>query len=541
VTSTHGRWRDHRERTGGMTWRPYPTPGSVIPFDAADASTWRSVASVWGGDVHMDSRTRSDALYLQDEIPLGTRWTFTPGVRAGRWSGNIRPFCGTPLVLPGCRFFEAVRATAWDPRIGVAWDVTGHADMAAKAHVGRYHQALHSLFFDRVRGANVYGNQRLYYTAPVLSSSTTTFTASQRDATGSGFSTEFSESIANTSGPVERYRQPYVDQALVALEKSFGRGWKAEVAWVRRRNGDVVGLRDRNLATNYSPISDVHVEHRFVRGGVLDPKGNRLVLPAVYVPNYAIQDALRELQGRRQFPATIFGYDTADVWRMTWEPDVVLTTIPEARRSYDHISVMVRAVKPRWRGEGSLTAARLKGNIAGVNGYGTSGTRFSAGPFVNPNEAVNGFGYLPNSSELEGKAWFIARLPHSLSGGLVYTHALGERFAPTFEMNGQYTFFDAAGAAFPTALFESQYGQTMLTEPRGARHYASRAMLDAHLEWTARHATVTLDLFNTLGENALVSVKTELEYQAPSDPSTWFGAPRLRVAPRTLRVGIRVD
>ena len=542
VTATRGRWRDDRVRNGGLTWRPYPTSDATLPFDPADVTTWRSVASVWGGDIHSDGRVASDAVFLEDRLAIGSRLTVSSGMRFGRWRGRVLPYCGAPAVLPGCRDFEAVRATAWDPRIGLAWDVTGRGDFAAKAHWGRYHQGMHSLYFDRAQGANVYADERLYYLAPTLTSSTQTFTAEERDAAGSAFRGEFTESRRNIAGRVEGYRQPFVDQTMLAIERSFAGTWKAEVMYAHRRNGDIVGLRDRNLSTNYLVVRDVHVEHRFVRGRVLDPAGNRLVLPEVYVPNFAVRDFLLALWQQRQFPATIFGIDTAEVLRSTWSPDVVLTTIPEARRSYDQLSVMVRTVQRGWRAEASLVAARLEGNVPGMTGHGSTGTRFSAGAFVNPNEGINGFGRLPGSSALEAKGWVIASLPFSLAGGLTYTHTLGERFAPTYTMNGEYAFFDDAGDMLPRALFEHSFGQPILIEARGARHYASRAILDAHIEWRApRQAVITFDLYNVLGEDALVAVNTDIAFQSPAEPSTWFGAPRLRVAPRTLRIGVRFE
>src|SRR5262249_38901959 len=150
--------------------------------------------------------------------------------------------------------FEAVHADAVDPRIGIVWDATGRGDLAFKAHWGRYHQEMFTLFFDRADGANGYTNHRFYYTAPALTDPRTTFTAAQRDSlTGTGgFSTFYNEDILDESGRVQRYRQPYVDQTVLGVEKTLGPAWKVELLYTHRRNGDIVGLLDRNLAQNYS-------------------------------------------------------------------------------------------------------------------------------------------------------------------------------------------------------------------------------------------------------------------------------------------------
>jgi hypothetical protein len=394
-----------------------------------------------------------------------------------------------------------------------------------------------------VEGANAYANQRFYYSAPPLTSSRTTYTPAQRDAPGSGFSTfGFSESILDASGRVDGYRQPYVDQAVLAIEKSFGSRWKAELTYTSRRNGDIVGLVDRNLATNYTPLRAVRVDNRYVRGVIVDADGNELVLPEVFVANTALQGYLAELNSLRRFPAKLFGYDTGYIRKLAWKPDVVLSAIPAARRRYDQVTLVLRTDQPTWRVEGSLTGARLKGNVPGVTGYGTTATRFSAGPFVNPNEGINGDGYLPDALQMEGKVWLTARLPHAWQGGLLYTHTLGERFAPSFTIEGRYAYTDSALAVIPDELFRHSFGQSVFVEPRGSRHYASHAVVDTHLEWRSpRRLVLTFDLFNVTAEDELVEIKTALEDQNRSDATTLFGAPRRRVAPRTLRVGMRID
>jgi hypothetical protein len=48
-------------------------------------------------------------------------------------------------------------------------------------------------------------------------------------------------------------------------------------------------------------------------------------------------------------------------------------------------------------------------------------------------------------------------------------------------------------------------------------------------------------VFNAFGSDALVEVNTNIGDSDPSDRTSVYGAPRLRVAPRTLRVGLRVE
>lgn len=538
--ATRGRWREEITRNGGMTWRPYSN--NAASFDPFDPSTWLEVGSEWGGEVRINSDNTSDALYLQDKFTLGSRLTVEPGIRYGQWAGYIRPYCATPGGA-GCYRFEAVHAEGIDPRFGIAWDITGHGTFAAKAHWGRYHQGMFALFFDRVTGANVYSDLLYFYQGPDVTNPRQTYTPAQRDAFGSGFAAPELR-IRSTAGPVDGYKQPYVDQSMFALEKSFGRSWKTELSYTHRRNGDIVGLVDRNRWKNWMAVHDVEVHHRLVRGTILDAKGNRVVLPYLYVSNRALKAALALENFNNRYPSNIAGIDTSFIRKSTWDPDVMLTTIPQAKREFEQVTATVRSFYPTWRAEGSFTAARLRGNTAGVTGYGTTSTQFTAGQFVNPNEGINADGLLPGALQLEAKVWATKRIIRSLEGGLVFTHILGETFTPALEILGRYQFVRAGQVlALPTDLFSDSYGQLVMLEKRGNRHFASRDIVDAHLEWRTPKAgaVITFDVFNVLGQNALVDLNTTITDNSAFDPTEKYGAARRRMSPRSLRIGLRVD
>ena len=545
---TLGAWRDRRTRNGGLTWRPYANESD---FSGYDVSTWNTVASDWGGELRLRSRTASTAAFVQDEITIAGRVTVSPGVRVSRWSGALNPCADSPTGERCGSSFAAVSAVGVDPRVGVAWDITGHNTFALKAHWGRYHQGMYSLFFDRAAGADAYTNRRFYYYAPPLSSPTATFTLRERDRTSpaSGFSPFFDETILDESGAVRGYRQPYVDQTVLSLEKSFGPHWKVELVGVARRNGDIVGLIDRNLATNYTALRDIKVDHRLAFGVVLDAHGEPLVLDRMYVSNRDLIDAIITLNANLlpgQPPRTFAGYGLADTVGLTFDPQLELSVIDAARRHYRQLTTTVTAFFPGWRAEGSVTAAQLVGNVAGVTGHGVVGDAFTAGPFVRPNEAINFDGPLPDATEFEAKLWLTARLPFRFEGGLLFTHILGERLTPSFIIEGRYSFTDSAYTLAPTELTRRVIGQQILVEPRGSRHYASRSILDLHLERalpmrSAAHVVLSADLFNALGSRALIRVKTDIDDQAAGEPRSQLGAPRQRVAPRSLRLGVRIQ
>ncbi len=166
-----------------------------------------------GGELRLRSCTASTAAFVQDEITIAERVMLSPGVRVSRWSGALNPCADSPTGERCGSRFAAVSAVGVDPRVGVAWDITGHNTFALKAHWGRYHQGMYSLFFDRAAGADASTPTGgfFYYYAPPLSSPT----RPSRSANATGRHRRrasppfFDETILDESG--RGYRQPYVD------------------------------------------------------------------------------------------------------------------------------------------------------------------------------------------------------------------------------------------------------------------------------------------------------------------------------------------
>ena len=438
-----GSWQNTRTRNGGLTWLPYVI-GTTSPVNPTDARTWPDAASEWGGEIHLDADVENAAAFLQDYLTLTPNLTLTPGVRYGRWTGWL-----TPTDSSSARFLAA-RHQAFEPRMGVVWDVSGRADLVLKAHWGRYHQSMNAVFFDRTLGGNVYSNQRFYFQGPPLTDSRHVYTPAERDAnlsTFTGFSPTYSESILNEAGVVENYRQPYVDQTVLSAEKRFGPRWKLELRYTNRINKDIVGLVDRNLATNYSMLKDVAVKDRVTSETVYDQYGDPLIIPFVWVSNKDLRADLirrRDTPFRPQPPTP--GYTFDDINKLIWEPDIALTTVDGAKRRFDQVSAEVRTEQARWNGFGSLTYTRLRGNIGGLTGFGTTGTQFSAGAAVRPNEATNFFGYLPNFPSFESKVWIGGELLYGFRGGVFGTYSLGNYFAPSFQITPRFRFQASNGA-----------------------------------------------------------------------------------------------
>lgn len=539
---TRGSWSHQKTRNGGLTWRPYPNPADGS-FDAANAAGWAEVASDWGGEINLKSRIQESSVFLQNYFSPSPTLTISPGIRFGRWSGWLTPANGTDPE------FLATQASAIDPRIGIVWDLSGRNTLVLKTHWGRYHQGMNSLFFDRAQGGDVYSNERFYFQGPDLTSPTQTFTAGQRDAmldtTNRSFAPRYAESILNEAGRVENYRQPYVDQWILGIEKSFGKEWKAEFSYTNRVNRDIVGLVDRNLATNYSLLSDVFVKHRIGQGTVFDHTGSPLVLPDLWISNADLIKVLRARQSGLLPQPPVPGFSYADLATLQYNPDIVLTTVDDARRKFSQVSVSLRTAKKNWDGMVSLTGTRLKGNLPGLTAFGTTGTTFSAGSAVRPNEAINSEGWLPNINAFEGKLWVSANISKNTRAGAYATMALGEYFAPMFQVTSRFRFQASDLSLLEDELFDRVRGQTILLEERGTRKYPARANLDLRIERALSSSrfgewSVSADLFNALGSGAITQRNLTVNDGIIQDPTSLFGAPRLRVAPMAVRLGVGV-
>jgi hypothetical protein len=539
---TRGSWTNTKTRNGGLTWRPYPDPVSGA-FDPTNAKSWVEVASDWGGEIHLRSRIQESSVFAQDYFRPTPTLTFSPGVRYGRWSGWLIPSNG---VNPE---FLAATAGAIDPRMGVVWDLSGRNTFVLKAHWGRYHQGMNSLFFDRAQGGDVYSNERFYFLGPDLVSPTQTYTPAQRDAmldtTNKSFSPRFQESVLNEAGRVENYRQPYINQWILGLEKSMGNELKAELSYTNRVNRDIVGLVDRNLATNFSRLSDVLVKHRIGQSTVYDHTGNALILPEIWIANVDLIRVLKARQASRLGEPPVPGFKYTDLATLTYNPDIVLTTVDNARRKFDQVSVSLRAAKKSWDGMLSLTGTRLKGNLPGLTAFGTTGTSFSAGNAVRPNEGINSEGWLPNINAFEGKLWVSAQVAKNTRAGAYATMALGEYFAPMFQISSRFRFQASDFSNFEDELFDHVRGQTILLEERGTRKYPARANIDLRLERTvsSRYGewAFSADLFNALGSSAITQRNLTVNDGIIQDPTSLFGAPRLRVPPRAVRIGAALE
>ena len=545
---TLGGWWYDRQRNGGMTWRPL----RVVGFDPGAPATWPyldAIPTAWGGDVRIDSDVRNAALFVQEQIGILSWLRFHPGFRYGWWTGDLTPATGPR--------FTAVRDAALEPRIGLIAELNTLGGLVAKAHWGRYHQPMFAALFDRVIGAGTYSNEEIWsYLGPAPANPAQTFTLSERDSLATAGLFRFEETVRlDQAGRVDQYRQPYMDQFVLSLERAFGTKWKVGVAYVHRRNRDMVALIDRNLASNYTVVDNVIVLDRFGQPVVF--AGRPLVLERLAISNEDIlyvQQLLR--QGQLLDPNALLAPPSltpAELAALRYDPDFVLTKVPEATRRFGQLQLRVDARYRTWWAGASTTLSTLKGNynvVTGPDDYTNGGP----GPWVRLNEQYNFFGPLNNQSRFEGKVYLGGLLPGRFRGGLFFSYATGDRVTPTLPIDGLLSQFALAVPSmsnpavldtvpFHPFLFRSELGHRIFIQPRGAYRYEARASLDLHLERSfprgGTEVLLVVDAFNVLGDRSVTGIQTEVNAVAGFTGSD-YGRVRSRVPPRTLRLGAGV-
>jgi hypothetical protein len=247
------------------------------------------------------------------------------------------------------------------------------------------------------------------------------------------------------------------------------------------------------------------------------------------------------------------GLSAAELAALRYDPDFVLTKVPEATRRFSQLQLRLDARYRTWWAGASATLSTLKGNynvVTGPDDYTSGGP----GPWVRPNEQYNFFGALNNQSRFEGKVYWGGLLPGRFRGGVFFSYATGDRVTPTMLISELLTEFAVAvprtsdpsvsdTLTFQRPLFRSVSGHRIFIQPRGTYRYEARASLDLHLERSfpqgRTEVVLVVDGFNVLGDRSVTGIQTEVNAISGFTGSD-YGRVRSRVPPRTLRLGAGV-
>ena len=518
VEYDRGTWLERRSRNGNLTWRPEEGDG---PFDPSDPSTWGFISSDWGGDIRLDAETVNGALYVQDYATVTERLNVSAGLRVGDWEGEITPGFGDRSS------FTAMDDTAIAPRVGAIYDVTGDGKLVAKAHWGRYFQNMFALLFDRVAGGNVFRNIEYWdWVGDGLPDPNRTYTEAEREQL---FAFYDDVPLGDQVGMVVDYEQPYVDQIVLGVEYLMSARAKIGFNYINRENENIVALRDRNLMSNYTPFHNVEVVDFRANEPVLDQNGNPLVLGTIYLRN-------DDLLWLGEAP----GMTAAEIAALTYDPDFVLTNIPEAERSLDQFQLSYDRQGDGWSLSSSVVWTELEGNFFSVSGY-EDPFGSGAGAFIELNEQIRFEGDLRNFSDLEVKLRVSGDLAWGIRGGLFYRWTSGDHYTPRYVIdNRNHDYYTEDGEWIDFNLVAGVSGQEIFLEQRGSRELDEFSRLDLYLDRVfllgESEIILGVDLFNVFNEDAVTATRTLVNDQDPTDPLTLFGAPLLRQQPRTVRL-----
>lgn len=533
-----GLWRERRTRNGDYTW--YTEAGQG--FDALRPSTWEEIPSLGvyattdtGGRIDLNAETHNAALFVQDYVRVNDHLSFNAGLRLGIWRGLITPGNGGGLRTSK---FQALSDAALEPRFGVTYDVRGNKDLVAKAHWGRFHQNLFALFFDRAPGANVFTNIEFCdwnnTDKTLLPELGRRYSA---DEFGNLFTCFEGSNLFNEAREIEDYRQPYMDQITLGIEKSLGRGLKAELLYINRRNRSVLSLVDRNINSNWSPIVNVRVADQ--RGAVKTPDGTDVVLPVVYVRHDDLYDRLAAGD-------VIPGYQRSDTARLIYNPSLVLRPVDEAQRDFNQLQLSLQGVYERLSLNAAVAYTNLTGNLFSVNGYFNPEGE-ADGPFVERNGQTNFNGRLSNFSPVDVKLRVSGTLPWGFEGGAFFTWISGDFWTPSLNVSRQATYSvqqpNGGSVELDERLFRGTVGQSIFTESRGSRQFDAQANLDVRLQRAfsvgRNDVIVGFEAFNVFNGNAITAVNETLNNQDAADPTSLAGAVRFRQPPTTLRLNVQ--
>ncbi len=533
-----GSWREQRTRNGDYTW--YTEAGAG--FDPLNPATWQEIPSLGvyattdtGGRIDLDAQTHNAALYIQDYIRVNDHLSFNAGVRLGVWRGLITPGNGT---RGRTRRFQALSDAALDPRFGLTYDVHGDASLVGKAHWGRFHQNMFALFFDRAPGANVFTNIEF---CDWNNTDKTVLPELGRRYSPSEFGELFTcftgSNLLNEAREIEDYRQPYMDQITLGLEKSLGRGLKAELLYINRRNRAVLSLVDRNINGNWSPLFNVRVSES--GGAVQTPDGSNLVLPVVYVRN---DDLYERLAAGDQVP----GYTASDTLTIFYNPNLALRPVDGAERNFDQLQLSLQGNYDRVTFNAAVAYTNLTGNLFSVNGYFDPEGEGN-GPYVERNGQSNFNGRLQNFSPIDVKLRVSGTLPWGFEGGAFFTWISGDFWTPSLTVSRQATYSaerpNGSSVTLDDRLFRGTAGQSIFTESRGSRQFDAQMNLDVRLQRVFRlrrnDVIVGLEAFNVFNGSAVTAVNELLNNQDSADPTSLAGAVRFRQPPTTIRLNVQ--
>jgi len=328
----------------------------------------------YGYDLQGDNRRTS--AYAQDQWNMG-RLTLNLGLRMDRIRG-YSPLLKENVYTP---------KSAWGPRLGAAFDVTGKGTTVLKGFWGRYFE----------------GTASAFYTSATPGIQDTIHTPINDNGT---LGTPEVVTPAQIFGIDTNIKHPMTDEFNVAWEQQFFGNMRLVATGIYRKTSNFV--------------------NNIVEGALWRPMAATNALTGQPYTQYYWQN--RATTGENFFIRNIEGYE----YKAT-DGSVIGTIDPH--REYKALMLMVsRSIKNRWGFQGSYVLSKAEGNVDN-SGFGNW---LGGSAWVSPNTGItNNTGELTNSRRHEIKVYFTYQIPTievMLSGA--YTGLSGRPYTPYTQPSG---------------------------------------------------------------------------------------------------------
>ena len=219
---------DEWRRNGGFTyydWSDY-CDGGLEEYWQNPACGADYIERGWG-EYEIYGQQTGLVLFAQDSMRVG-RVTVNAGVRYTKYKAGFQSGHGNSDVY---------NEDAWDPRIGLVWDVFGTGRSAVKAHWGRYHAGMFTYMYDReASGEAVLPDQDCYWDSD----------------TGGYTDCDEPTYVRAQMGDVTH---PYMDEAVLTLEHQLGKDVSLGFDLINRRYRSMMTML--NVNEDYTAVTGI--------------------------------------------------------------------------------------------------------------------------------------------------------------------------------------------------------------------------------------------------------------------------------------------
>jgi len=430
-----------------------------------------------GGSYDVHATNQRVSAYAQDDWQINSRFTLNPGIRIDYLQGKV----------PGLG--KVYDYTAFSPRLGMAWNVTGDNENLIKAHVGRYYAGAHATYY--------------YWVDPGAFEDSQIITHWGSGDVG--------------LGPVrtKRYaidpelKQPYMDQFVLGYDRALPLGMVFSVTGVYRKWKQFVETVAQNPI--YVPVTG--------EVGVDDGAGGHVSTGQT---------------------VTMVDWLNADT-------DTLLVTNPSGlQRTYKGaMFTLTKNFKNNWQTTLSYVYSKTTGTIDNIGFTGNQeigGVDSGPSSFLDtPNSTVNWDGKLihdpTHQFKLQG-SYVVA--PANLWISANWTYYTGDTYTKQSEClltdddGDPNTPLDCHDFPQRAVIGKVRY----FAEPRGSHRLAGYSEVNARLEWKpklGKHGNfgVILDAFNLLNHTQITTrrVRDDGNFDAPLEFNVG----------RNIRVGARYE